>query len=76
MPKENAEITSSRINARATIIVALIGIAGIIATAILNPLGQKWADRMESAPSSDSQAIEQSKKLHSTQIIRLLRAAM
>lgn len=58
MPKEKPEITSTKINARATIIVAIIGLLGIIATAILNPLGQKLADNPASTPNSTSLSIE------------------
>ena len=56
--KENPEVTSSKISARATIIVAIIGLVGIVATAILNPLGQKWVEQPEPTPNSLSLSIE------------------
>lgn len=60
MPKEKPEITSTKINARATIIVALIGLLGIIVTIILSPLRQNiGSDKPDPTPDSTSLSIEQ-----------------
>ncbi len=58
MSKEEPEITSSRIIARSTIIVAIIGLIGIVATAILDPLGQKWINQPTPTSTSTFYPIE------------------
>lgn len=59
MSNEHPEVTSSKIGARATIIVAIIGLLGIVLTAIVNPLGQEWLNSSAKSDTPESLAIEQ-----------------
>jgi hypothetical protein len=40
--KEPVAVTSAKVSVKGMVVVAIIGLLGIVATAILNPLGQKW----------------------------------
>lgn len=57
MSKENVEITKVKMENRTKIIVALIGIVGIIIGTILRPLATKWVDSLGEEETAEAELV-------------------